>query len=492
MSTSLSVSKFAVGIAALLVSTPAFADPPPTLERPPLVLALGEQRLLRVPGLERYSLGSDAIRALRRDFRNAPEELLIKGVRPGGSDLWVWKQDGSAEHRTIRVEKSELPAAESPLARALSRLDEAEIIHSGAGIVLRGRISSLTESARIAALAQAFPKEVLDETELDPTLLEKGRERIASWIGGTAHAKRLSVEIRNGALFVSGAIEKASEQASLRKALLALFPAAQLRLDALPDDAPTIHFKVFLLELKKSVFRTLGLAWPGSQAAAFRVTTTAIQDLLQLDLTLQALEGEGNARILSNPELVVRAPGEAELFSGGELPISQRGLHYQNVSWRSFGLTLRLKVAQSTAERVRLDIQTEVSHLDPEIASEDRIPGIQSNRMKTQVDARFGVPLLLSGLLQQNARNQARGLPWLRQIPVLGPLFGSEDFLDQKSELVAILLPNAEPPHAPPLPSAERLSGIPKGPLPPPRDFLTPSEEKRLRAERSYPWNVFE
>jgi pilus assembly protein CpaC len=69
--------------------------------------------------------------------------------------------------------------------------------------------------------------------------------------------------------------------------------------------------------------------------------------------------------------------------------------------------------------------------------------------MNTAVDARYGVPLFLSGLLQQGTRENARGLPLLRQIPVLGALFGSEDYLNERSELVAVLLPGLDPPPAP-------------------------------------------
>jgi Flp pilus assembly secretin CpaC len=211
--------------------------------------------------------------------------------------------------------------------------------------------------------------------------------------------------------------------------------------------------------------------------------------MLQLDLTLQALEGEGSVRILSSPELVVRAPGEAELFSGGEIPIQATSAYYSSVTWKNFGLSLKLNVTHTTAEKVRLDIFTEVSHLDTSISSVDKVPGIQSNRMKTQVDARYGVPLLLSGLLQHGMRENARGLPFLRQIPVLGMLFGSDDYLNERSELVAILLPSSVPP---PPPLGKIIRYAPKGMLPPPRNWISPEDERRLKSSSDYPWNALQ
>jgi pilus assembly protein CpaC len=137
---------------------------------------------------------------------------------------------------------------------------------------------------------------------------------------------------------------------------------------------------------------------------------------------------------------------------------------------------------------VRLDILTEVSHLDPQIAV-GKVPGLQANRMKTQVDAQYGRPLLLSGLLQQNLRTEARGLPALRNIPVLGALFGSEDYLNEKSELVAILVPSNELPKNP----MERITRIlPKGPMPSSRVPADPAQERALQESSNYPWNVLE
>jgi type II secretory pathway component GspD/PulD (secretin) len=95
-------------------------------------------------------------------------------------------------------------------------------------------------------------------------------------------------------------------------------------------------------------------------------------------------------------------------------------------------------------------------------------------------------------LLLQGLRVQARGLPLLRNLPVLGKLFGSEDYLNERSELVAILLPASAPPPSP----FDRLSGrkparqTPRGPVPPPRRWISPEEERWLRESPEWPWNA--
>ena len=464
------------------------------LELPPLVLGKGEQRMLKIPGLAKYSLGSPVIRVLpvpkslkNLALRAAQEQLLIKGIEAGMGDLWVWKKDGKSEHRLIRVEKVSSDDLKPALERALSHLEETEVIMTGKGVILKGPVRVASELARIQAIARDFPGIVHDETLPDESLLKAAQLKLSEWLKFSHYSDRLRIEKIDDTIWVRGNLENPAEQASVERKIHSLFPSVELEIQSLPDHAPTVHFRVYLLELRKSAFRNLGLSWPAVQEGAFQVTTSAINDFLKLDLALEALEGKGSARVLSKPELVVRAPGEAELFSGGELPIHMQSHFFSNVSWKSYGLTLKLKVTHTTQERVRLDIFTEVSHLDPSISSDDKIPGIQANRMKTQVDALYGTPLLLSGLLQEGTREQAKGLPLLRQIPILGSLFGSADYLNEKSELVAILLPSLSPP-APPMEKVARL--LPKGTIPPPRNWISPEKERKLTQSSDYPWNA--
>jgi Flp pilus assembly secretin CpaC len=418
--------------------TVAWAEPEP-VERPALVLVPGEQRNLRIPGLLQYSLGSDVVRA-----RSTSDSILIKAIKPGHADLWVRKSDGTSENRPIEVNAKPETLGPPALLRALSRLQEVEIIYGGDGKpVLRGEIHSLEEASRVGALRA----QIEDQTRLTPILVARGKEKLEDWLRTSGHSETLRIENRGDQLWVRGSLSRPSEYAGVSRQIRSRFPWVEFEIDTLPDSAPTIHFQVYLLELRRTHFRNLGLNWPKALEGSFQLAPQRGWGATQLDLALQALEGDGAARVLSRPELVVRAPGEAELFAGGELPIQAMARFFANVMWKNFGLTLRLKVTHAAGDRVRLEVFTEVSHLDGSIALNE-VPGIQSNRMKTQVDARYGTPLFLSGLLQKNVREHARGLPLLREIPVLGKLFGSEDYLNERSELVAILLPMSTPPRA--------------------------------------------
>jgi hypothetical protein len=441
-------------------------------EGTPLNLSVGEQHLVYIVGLKRYSLSGDAAKAislplnLASSSQNAQESILIKGIHPGLSDLWVWKSDGSSLHRTIQVEAYNVKKKISPLERALQKLNETEMIASSeVGIVLRGEIKSFEEAAKISALQRTYPKEILNETTLSFALLQQGKLKLKQWIKKNFKEEKLSVLDENGALFVQGSVRSPTEQEEVEREIRSIFPAVIFELDTLPDQAPTVYFRVFLLEIKHNYFRSFGLNWPPEQLNAFQVARWGVQESVGLDVALQALETEGAVRVLSRPELVVRAPGEAELFSGGELPIRTKTNFSSHVSWKPYGLLLRLKITHLAGENIRLEIQTEVSQLDL-TAGNDDIPGLKANRMKTQVDALMGKPLLLSGLLQEESREQAKGLPWISKIPILGLLFGSEEYLKARSELVAILLPLKSPPRPVP-PESTLLHQESQSTLPP-------------------------
>ncbi len=460
-----------------------------TVELPPIILGQGEQRLIKIPDLVRYSLGGNAVKILPIPTKKQYHDnaLLIKGAVIGNSDLWVWKKNNRLEHRTITVEKNaSLPRAERDLLKTLAQLEECEIIYSGEKIIVRGTVLTNKERGKISALSRLNPNKIFDETILSDSLVKETKTALKNWLGANNLSNKLIVSQFGNDLWVEGAIKDFEKRKELERQILSLFPITKIKLHSLPDNAPTVYFRVFLLEVKHHTLSSIGIGWPAQKTGAFTAAPWKLTPSLDLDLTLNFLEQNGDLNILSRPELVVRAPGEAEFFAGGELPIKVRNKYTSNINWKPYGLTLRLKVTHSDGERIRLDIHTEISQLDANIG-DNQTPGLQSNRMKTQVDAYFGIPLLLSGLLQNSTRKQVQGLPFLKQIPILGSLFGSEDFLQEKSELVAILLPAAVPPK----PSSHLSRNFyPSGPIPIPRNWISPQEEMLIQNHPEYPWNA--
>lgn len=431
------------------------ASPIEIEEMAPWFLLPGQTRTLTVPSLQRFTESGGAIRVAPLPGGN--DQLLIKAVTPGNSELWIWKPD-RALHLSIQVSQparqGHADSPQSPLLAATQGLREVRVQVAGQRVSLAGRIESEAELLRVRQLAEAFPGEVTDETSISPGLLQLGRERVHEWILGEPSAGQLELQEVGGQLRVRGTAPDPGTERIWSQKLKSLFAGVRLELKALSPESRTLFFRVTLVEIKRSAFRTLGISWP----------TQELLSLPRFELTLHALEQDGNARLLSQPEIVVRVPGEAQLFSGGEIPIELRTLRGPHVEWKSYGLNLQLKTTELVGDRVRLELSSEISDLDRSNGSQN-LPALHANRIRTQVDAQIGKGLFISGLFQGRTSRQERGVPLLGKIPLLGALFGTDSQANEESEIVAVLLPLLEPPspRQNPAPEKEPTSRFSRG-----------------------------
>ena len=445
----------------------------------PIYLEVGEQRIIHTDSLEQFSISGECIRHWRASNSG---QIFLKANCPGVASLLIRTRGGSAS-RQIRIEQRKQSPHPAELLRALNGLHATEVIDHGPVFILRGRIPDLAEAKTVAHLRSLFPQAIVDETEIDPDWAASCAERLSVLI---APHPGLQLHTIEGEFLIQGSVSDEGVATSIRKRVQSIQPLTRLEIQTLRGPDSTLYFKVFLLEVKKDLMKKLGIQWPALQPAALRFNPVQLWGQSPIDLGIQALHEKGMARILSSPELVVKAPGQAELFAGGEIPIRQRNRFNESVTWKNFGLTLKIDVKEFGYETVRLAIETEISHLDSTL-NLNEIPGLKSNRIKTLVDGKMGKPLLLSGLLQEDLQEAQKGLPALSAIPILGKLFSSQDFQSKRSELVAILLPHRSPPEAP----MKRISSeIPRGFLPLPRDRINAEELEEARKHPDFPWNI--
>ena len=473
------------------ISFDLFALETQEVEKAPLYLSVGEQKLLSFPiNIIQFSLGNrKLIHSIRPLNKQSKKQLLLKAVQVGCTDLWVKKEDLESEHRQICVEKANPRILPKNTKNLVSSLMEVEVISLNDKVLLRGIITSLNEARKIQALLDYDPKTVLNQSQLSEELLLELKSKLETFIKHTQLSESFSVIEKNGSLWLTGSVDNEKEKQKLEMQIHLEFPLIETKIDTYAESLKTVYFRIFLLELRKDSFEAFGLRWPEVFEHALNISTHHLNESINFELNIHALAKNGMAKILSQPEIAVQSPGQAELFAGGEIPIKSQGKFFSNTLWKPFGLTLKLNVQKTIGKKIRLEILTEVSQLDSNI-SLDETPGIRSNRMKTQVEAELGKPLLLSGLLQDNLRTQVKGLPGLSSIPVLGALFSSKEYLSEQSELVAVLLPHEALPMA--KWSKEFPDGFIKGTRPPRRNWLSQSEIKALESHPLFPWNVFE
>jgi pilus assembly protein CpaC len=160
---------------------------------------------------------------------------------------------------------------------------------------------------------------------------------------------------------------------------------------------------------------------------------------------MQALERSGVVRTLAEPNLTAVSGETAKFLAGGEFPIPvAQDNNKVTVDWKPFGVNVSFKPVVMTEGKISLTISAEVS----EIATENSIkldtislPGLKVRRAETTLELPSGGTLAMAGLLSEDTRQSVEGMPGLKNLPVLGALFRSNDYRKRETELVILVTP---------------------------------------------------
>lgn len=205
------------------------------------------------------------------------------------------------------------------------------------------------------------------------------------------------------------------------------------------DIAPTVKVQITVAEVIHSNAMKYGIKWPQEYSATVLPKDGNVWG--EAVFTAHAFEEKGFGKILASPNIICRSGSEAEFLAGGEFPIKIMNYEVQDIVWKRYGILLRVKPRADAAGRFSLSIETEVSTLD-QARAVDGVPGVLTNRVSSHFDLTRPQTIALSGLLKNDDGNSSSGLPMLSRIPILGPLFSSKDFRDNKSELVIFVRPS--------------------------------------------------
>jgi general secretion pathway protein D len=155
---------------------------------------------------------------------------------------------------------------------------------------------------------------------------------------------------------------------------------------------------------------------------------------------ITAAEGNATVRTLTRPHLLALSGEEHEIVTGDNVPIlvgattpsgdpvSTDPLTIQNdIERRDVGTILRVRPTAGQEGDVRLELEVEVSRVRPESAAfADKIgPVIEQRRLQAVTRLEHGQIALLGLVLGDTVMESERGVPYLRDIPILGWLFKS-------------------------------------------------------------------
>jgi pilus assembly protein CpaC len=160
---------------------------------------------------------------------------------------------------------------------------------------------------------------------------------------------------------------------------------------------------------------------------------------------LRALEEDGLLHTLAEPNLTAISGETANFLAGGEFPVPiAQQLGTISVEFKKFGIGLAFTPVVMSEGRISLKVSTEVSELSNQgavILSNIAIPALKVRRAETVVELPSGGSMVMAGLLSDQSKQALSGYPGLKNLPVLGTLFRSRDYLKNETELVVIVTP---------------------------------------------------
>ena len=177
--------------------------------------------------------------------------------------------------------------------------------------------------------------------------------------------------------------------------------------------------------------------------------------------TLHAMEQAGVIHTLAEPNLTAISGETATFVAGGEFPVlsgyscsattAGAPLTCQpSITFKNFGVSLNFTPVVLSGGRISLKVMTEVSDLSsnnaitvaqPNSAATATVPSIRTRRADTTVELPSGGSLAMAGMIQDSTRHNINGFPGLMQLPILGPLFKSNDYINQRTELMILVTP---------------------------------------------------
>lgn len=169
-----------------------------------------------------------------------------------------------------------------------------------------------------------------------------------------------------------------------------------------------------------------------------------------VSVALNFLEGEGLARILAEPRLVTLSGQEASFLAGGEfpIPVPQEG-GTVTIQYREFGVALRFTPVVMSDGRISLRVAPSVSDIVSTsaiptgiVGSSYIVPNLTTRKLETTVQLHDGQTLALAGLLQDSLRQSVSKVPGLGDLPIIGSLFRSTGYQQEKTDLLIAVTPH--------------------------------------------------
>jgi len=168
----------------------------------------------------------------------------------------------------------------------------------------------------------------------------------------------------------------------------------------------------------------------------------------QLRALISTLASISEVNILSTPLILVTDNTESSIKVGEEWPytkettVTTTGVPITSVEYREVGILLTVKPHISSTGLVKMELTQEISSVLPEAEGVGGNPAFMKREAKTSLVVQNGQTVVLGGLFKTEKTRTTSGIPLLKDIPLLGFLFGKKSWETTKTELLIALTPH--------------------------------------------------
>jgi pilus assembly protein CpaC len=227
--------------------------------------------------------------------------------------------------------------------------------------------------------------------------------------------------------------------------------------------APQVQLDVKVAEISKTLIDRIGarvnLVSDGNRSIALlsnllsgsntNISTASGNDSFSLDLE----ERKGLIKILAEPSILALSGEQGEFLAGGKIfiPVAQSSSSgttpgFFSLEEREFGVGVKFIPNVLPDGRINLKLTAEVSEvlssgtlIGNNGVTSSVLPTITSRKTATTIQLNDGQSFAVGGLTKDNVKGTSAALPGLGDLPLLGALFRSTDFQNDRSELVFLV-----------------------------------------------------
>ncbi len=373
-----------------------------------------------------------------------PRQVYVVGKQLGTTNLVMW-DDKDQVRGMLRLEVThDLDLLKSKMHQLLPG-ERIQVRSSQGSIVLSGQVSSPSNAEAAVQLAQSFAQlsgggqapAVLNMIQVGGSQQVMLEVKIAE-ISRTL-TKRLDVNFTS--FYDGGSVQIGTVGGG------AGFPDALFRVPGIPG------------EVRLPQFSSPGM-W-GPAIPEFAPGRSVIQDKglflnslngnFLFNLVIDAAKDQGLAKILAEPNLTTLSGQQARFLAGGEFPIPvPQDFGNTTIEFKEFGVGVQFIPVVLDSGVISMTLNVTVSDLTTQNAialpagtsgNTFFIPALTKRSANSTVEVQSGQTIAIAGLINETLRENVDKFPGLGEVPVLGVLFRSQEFVKGQTELVIFVTP---------------------------------------------------